>query len=309
MEDISFEGALSVISKRYARFVEERAEWSRERQMLRQRISNLEGEKIAQDTLVRTLMSQVESLKAKVHGKTSRRRMKTVDAYKTVSFEEFQERYRSLTNKSWMKKFSARKSYKPVLRQYISDLGLDLGATTKANKSASSATMKPKRSDREGGANKSPFLRAKTMRLKKEGSSTAASFSPSTVRSLTVSAAAAVSAKRRDRDANDDDDGVVDGGNENDDTAEKKVSKIRDDGERPTGMKRNAGKKASLPTGLTRTYRWKRLRKTSVLRNHLDSVRSLDVSASSLVSGGDDGTVKIWSTVGAKTPELLCSYR
>jgi len=135
--------ALQVISREYARLIREKSQWDEERKKLRQRISFLEGEKVGQDSLIQMLRAQVDSLKSRVKGATGLKRSADKTASKTATFAEFQERYRSLSNRSWMKNFSGRSSYKPILRKFIKDLGIDV-TDREENRSSWSKTLKPK---------------------------------------------------------------------------------------------------------------------------------------------------------------------
>jgi len=264
--------ALQVISREYARLIREKSQWDEERKKLRQRISFLEGEKVGQDSLIQMLRAQVDSLKSRVKGATGLKRSADKTASKTATFAEFQERYRSLSNRSWMKNFSGRSSYKPILRKFIKDLGIDV-TDREENRSSWSKTLKPK-----SGAG----ITASSKVGKK--SNTITSAESSSIRERR-SKTQVVSRKKY----------------------EKKSSSA--DASAPVGMTKRAEKRA-LPSGLTRTFRWKQVKRSCMLRSHIDSVRSLAFSPSSshLISGGDDGLTKLWR-MGGKSPRILCTYR
>ena len=65
---------------------------------------------------------------------------------------------------------------------------------------------------------------------------------------------------------------------------------------------------SSMPSGLTRTIRWRFVKRSNILCEHLDAVKclSLDTDTSRLLSGSDDGLVKLWS-LKSRSSKTLCT--
>ena len=74
------------------------------------------------------------------------------------------------------------------------------------------------------------------------------------------------------------------------------------------GMKPKDEHASSVPSGLTRTIRWRFVKRSNMLCEHLDSVKclSLETDTSRLLSGGDDGLVKLWS-LKSRSSKTLCT--
>jgi len=222
----------------------------------------LEGKTSGQERLIETLLSQLESVSAELSRfkKSAGERNASTTASFRKRFLTITKRTNNKDNKTGMGTMgrSLRRSFKPVLRKYMEDLGI----------SPSSLST-------------SKSLRRKYNTMRKG-----------------VKAAAEASIKRRE-----DEDLLMEKVNVKTMTTTMTENKIK-------GMKPKQKDSSFVPSGLHRTIRWRFVKRSKILCEHLDSVKclSLENDTSRLLSGGDDGLVKLWS-LKSRSSKTLCTFR
>lgn len=251
--DMSVERALETLKREFGERKRKENEWIREREEMKMKILDLEGKSSGQERLIETLLSQLERVSAELS-----RYKKSAGAKNVTETASFRKRFltitkRSGTNTQKMSR-SLRKSFKPVLRKYMEDLGISPDSLSTRSKYDTSRILKSKSKE-----------------------------------------AAEASTKRRQNEEGEDNGTMM---------MDKLDVKTKIAGMKP---KDNS---SSVPSGLTRTIRWRFVKRSNILCEHLDSVRclSMEKDTSRLLSGSDDGLVKLWS-LKSRSSKTLCTYR
>ena len=217
---MSVERALETLKREFGERKRKENEWIREREEMKMKILDLEGKSSGQERLIETLLSQLERVSAELS-----RYKKSAGAKNVTETASFRKRFltitkRSGTNTQKMSR-SLRKSFKPVLRKYMEDLGISPGSLSTRSKYDTSRILKSKSKE-----------------------------------------AAEASTKRRQNE-------------EGEDNGTTMMDKV-DVKTKIAGMKPKDNS-SSVPSGLTRTIRWRFVKRSNILCEHLDSVRCLSM--------------------------------